>query len=682
MEKLKTASRHRRGKNGNKENKLPGQEVGAGFEKVFTACCDNGEAICSKNEWRKFVATLQYQGLVSKKELTVLDRMWADITEAAIATGAAKRKGAPLLTFPEFTDRLLRLYTVPRDMVIQKTIQNLTDQATSLSTLFKEWQIETLNEVQMRQILLAVDALCEKHERVESEVQQHAEHQLSLMNKQHIQTLFWDEVGGPSKMDQARGSRSARTSLLFQQEKSGTIDRLCRKRQIRSIRAIRFSSESKDARKRSKNDIMGHAAGCEDGVSCMVGNTIGMDGKMFVEVVTVPRGPLPATTSNSILNSYAAHRQLSLCNGIPNILGVDDTSSDDEIYYFYSFAPGGITAAELLAIGGPLHESQPLFKFMTSQILNAFMALDEQCTFGLTDHITLNNIIIADVGTQVQLSKLPFGAEISSFGKASDSEIFHLERESMLVNDFGSIVAALLMGNPNSGRKSSAKRQSRHRTLDDIDEEGYTRKEDVKINRVYDKETCLGGVHVAENERFTLSLEANTVEGFAWQHPNIVMADTFKPKPVKILSVTSKTLRGGLTRFDILVEAINNGECFLDLRCGRPWEATPSEPTLLVQVGVHGEDVSPRMDAIIRACVEGRKTELINAYKRSGKKKIIMKDGTTASATNETFVDTFREPWERQPLLRELALHPSFSNDGLRIDNVFADFERFVDEAP
>ena len=64
----------------------------------FVACCDNVKAICSKQEWGKFVATLQHQGLVSKKELKVLDRMWAEITEAAIATGAAKKKGAPLLT--------------------------------------------------------------------------------------------------------------------------------------------------------------------------------------------------------------------------------------------------------------------------------------------------------------------------------------------------------------------------------------------------------------------------------------------------------------------------------------------------------------------------------------------------------------------------------------------------------
>ena len=159
------------------------------------------KAIRSKHEWRRFVATLQYRGLVSKKELKVLDAMWADITEA-IATGDAKRPGAPLLTFPEFTERLLRLYKVPRDKDIQNIIQNLTNQANSLSTLFKEWQIDTLNEVQMRQIMLAVDSLCQRHEQVEAEILQHAEHQRTLMDKQHIQTLFWDEIGGPLKVDE------------------------------------------------------------------------------------------------------------------------------------------------------------------------------------------------------------------------------------------------------------------------------------------------------------------------------------------------------------------------------------------------------------------------------------------------------------------------------------------------
>ena len=158
------------------------------------------------------------------------------------------------------------------------------------------------------------------------------------------------------------------------------------------------------------------------------------------------------------------------------------------------------------------------------------------------------------------------------------------------------------------------------------------------------------------------------------------MANSHNIEPVKVLNVSSKTSRSGLARFDILIEAVNIGECFLDFRCSRPWESTPSGPTLLVQVGVHGESVSPVMDAIIRACKDGRRTELIETYKRAGRSRV-GKDNSSLKG-KETFVDTFREKWERQPLLRELAKHPVFSNEDLRIDNVFADFERFVDAAP
>ena len=85
------------------------------------------------------MSALQRRGLVSKNELVTLDRMWGEIQEASVATGKLE------LTFEEFTDRLLRLYIVPRDKIIKKSIESLTNQGKSLSSLFKEWQIETLN---------------------------------------------------------------------------------------------------------------------------------------------------------------------------------------------------------------------------------------------------------------------------------------------------------------------------------------------------------------------------------------------------------------------------------------------------------------------------------------------------------------------------------------------------------
>ena len=48
------------------------------------------------------------------------------------------------------------------------------------------------------------------------------------------------------------------------------------------------------------------------------------------------------------------------------------------------------------------------------------------------------------------------------------------------------------------------------------------------------------------------------------------MANSHNIEPVKVLNVSSKTSRSGLARFDILIEAVNIGECFLDFRCSRP----------------------------------------------------------------------------------------------------------------
>jgi hypothetical protein len=483
------------------------EDIGAPFRSVFLEVVDNGTAVKSAEEWRAFVSTLQRRGLVSKNELVTLDRMWGEIQEASVATGKLE------LTFEEFTDRLLRLYIVPRDKIIKKSIESLTNQGKSLSSLFKEWQIETLNEIQMKQLLLSVDALYEQHERVKSEISQHAEHQVSLMKKQHLQTLFWDEVGGVEAADDARAKRAARTSLQYQQKSSGVIDRTCRKRKLRSIRAVRFPANAS-----TRKDVMGHAAGCKDGVTCTLGNTVVDDGKAFVEVITVPRGPLPSKTLTNILNVYSAHRQLSLCQELPNCLGIDDTSSEDEIYYFYSSSPGGITAAELVAIGGCLKETQPLFRYITGKVLKAFCAIDEMCTFNVSRPLTMQNIIIADVGTQVQIGKIPFADEISPFAKANETKAFHEAREEALVNAFGKILKGLV-----------------------------------------------------------------------------------------------------------------------------------------------GESHSPKLDAIVKAC-----------FASSGK----------SAKGKKTFKGSFQEGWERKPALREISAHPLFDISGLSLDEVFVDFEKFIDSAP
>jgi len=72
--------------------------IGTSFAQVFRSCAVDGIAIRSTGEWRRFVSTLQHQGLVSKNELLILDKMWADIMEVAVATGVGRDgKGGAVL---------------------------------------------------------------------------------------------------------------------------------------------------------------------------------------------------------------------------------------------------------------------------------------------------------------------------------------------------------------------------------------------------------------------------------------------------------------------------------------------------------------------------------------------------------------------------------------------------------
>ena len=111
------------------------------------------------------------------------------------------------------------------------------------------------------------------------------------------------------------------------------------------------------------------------------------------------------------------------------------------------------------------------------------------------------------------MSKLPFGSEVSPFGKAIDSEIFHLEREALLVYDFGSILLALLMY-PKSGRKSSAKKNRRNSlgsSLENIDEEGYRETKMSPLIEYTTKMPLRRHTCRQKKERFTVSLEANAI---------------------------------------------------------------------------------------------------------------------------------------------------------------------------
>ena len=95
---------------------------------------------------------------------------------------------------------------------------------------------------------------------------------------------------------------------------------------------------------------------------------------------------------------------------------------------------------------------------------------------------------------------------------------------------------------------------------------------------------------------------------------------------------------------------------------------------MTINVAVHERGMDPSYAAVLRACTEGHreKLEMLEAEGTKGKRRVVM-----------TARRKLREPWQRQPTLRELRQHPLLSCSSARetpeVDQLITAFERHVD---
>jgi predicted secreted protein len=186
---------------------------------------------------------------------------------------------------------------------------------------------------------------------------------------------------------------------------------------------------------------------------------------------------------------------------------------------------------------------------------------------------------------------------------------------------------------------------------------------------VYDQEVARAGVQVVPGEEFTLLLDADTSLGYIWDTPVMLNDDR---STVPIVSYQGMDPRGGssgATTFAVRFRAVQTGSCTLSLTRKRPWETTSSNETaLIIAVAVHERGMDPSFSAVLRACTEGHQTLLEEL------------EGTRRLPTERS---KLREPWQRQPTLRELRKHPllscSAARDTPEVDQLITAFERHVD---
>ena len=646
-------------------------------------------AICSEADWEYLKRLLLRRGTVAPHELSVLNTIWDNACESARAVGnlggiastqdgtesigSRKHSHAPpaILTFFSFRQRLLQLYKKPKEVDIEKALRSLEDSTETLAGTFETWDVNTLNEIQLRELMGAIDALDLGGAKLVKEAEARVSHQKQALSLQPVQTLLWDIIGGPERLDAALRAKSAPTALKYQAENSTLINKRCREKKIVSIRGIYFASKNPDGspRPQSLDDPYGHAGGCMEGVTCSMALSAASAGKDRVELVSVPRSGASGRATLEILRAYEVHRQLTLSPRFSQVLGVDDTTDSKSIHYMYDYARG-ITARELCEIGGPLRSSSPLFQFVVSEVLEAFIEFEERCTFGLQGKMTSSNVMVAEAGTSIRLCRLPLGDELSSFSNGRDVTLFHARRESDLVHAFGTIISELLHGPKGvAGHAPPMKGVG-----DDLDMDDET---PSSTTTVYDREVVRAGVHAVPGEKFTILLDADTSQGYIWDIPVVLNNDRSTVPIVSYQGMDPRSGGGGssMTTFAIQFCAVQTGSCTLQLVRKRPWDSSTSrQSAMTINVAVHERGMDPSYAAVLRACTEGHreKLEMLEAEGTKGKRRVVM-----------TARRKLREPWQRQPTLRELRQHPLLSCSSARetpeVDQLITAFERHVD---
>ena len=223
---------------------------------------DNNLTICSDNDWEYLKRLLLRRGTVAPHELPVLNTIWSNARESARAVGGLdsmdyspddvgsssdiRAAAPPILTFTTFRRRLLELYEKPGENEIEAALCSLEDSTETLAGTFAAWDVDTLNEIQLRELMGAIDELDIGGARLISESRARSAHQKQTLSLQPVQTLFWDLIGGPERYHEAIRARSAPTALKYQAENSTLINKRCRERKITSIRGIYFATKNAD----------------------------------------------------------------------------------------------------------------------------------------------------------------------------------------------------------------------------------------------------------------------------------------------------------------------------------------------------------------------------------------------------------------------------------------------------
>ena len=110
-----------------------------------------------------------------------------------------------------------------------------------------------------------------------------------------------------------------------------------------------------------------------------------------------------------------ASRELLLSKYYPNFLGYDETSNDENKFYFFEYIDGGEKLVNLYrGIETEKPETSFFFKYLCKEILCALRDLLYKCTYSFEFPITCDNIYYDKKNFRLYLDKITFGPKRKS----------------------------------------------------------------------------------------------------------------------------------------------------------------------------------------------------------------------------------------------------------------------------
>ena len=250
---------------------------------------------------------------------------------------------------------------------------------------------------------------------------------------------------------------------------------------------------------------------------------------------------------------------------------------------------------------------------------------------------------VAEAGTKVVLGGLQFGGNLPTGSRTAT-----LERESLLVSAYGSILEELLEGDKKEqeGKEGGG---------------GGGRGGSI---RQFSSVSAGGRTQVEPGETFQIVLTADTSEGFSWGEPVVsdeadIQSVAFDGNAVRLVSSDVNPLdepSSGPQKFIFTFSAERVGRCTVDFF--KSCVGSSYRSSIRFSIAVGGSGMSPTIRAIVKACREGSALHSLDVPPQRSR----------------------RQPsWLRKPSLRELAAHPALALTNVRdisADQLITEFEK------